>query len=139
METIHLTNENKKIDALSVISDLPENGRYEIIIKETAKDRTPPQNRSLHLYLRMMTKKFNDAGISQAMAFKQFKTGFELPVTEYFLKHVFQTIAEGMVGKKHTSELTTVEMQEVYEVYNLGMGEKFGISLPWPVKKDKQE
>ena len=134
-QSIHITSDNKMVEALNAISELSQDGRYEVIIKKTAKDRTPPQNRSLHLYLRMMTKKFNDAGISQAMAFKQFKTGFELPVTEYFLKHVFQVIAYGMVGKKHTAELTTVEMQEVYDAFNLGMGEKFSISLPWPVKK----
>lgn len=140
METsIHITSETKLTEALNIVAELPSNGRYEIIIKKTIKDRTPPQNRSLHLYLRMITLRFNEAGIDQAMAFQKFKTGFSIPVTEYFLKEVFQTISENMTGERHTSKLSTVQIQEVYEAFNAGMGVKFGISLPWPVKKEKQE
>jgi len=34
--------------------------------------------------------------------------------------------------KKSTTQLTTVEMQEVYEVCNRATAQKLGISIEWP-------
>jgi len=136
-EPIHITTERSKVEAMSAISELPDDGSYEVIIKKTAKDRTGKQNRSLHLYLGMMSKKFNDAGIDQKMACQSFKEGFSIPVTEVFLKQVFQAVAFDMYQKKHTSELTTVEMIKIYDAYNAAMGDRFGVSCLWPVKEDK--
>jgi len=136
--TYHITSTDAQAAALNAISELPDNGRYEVIIKETSKGRSGKQNKSLHLYLRMMTLKFNEAGVDQAMTFQKFRSGFSIPVTEYFLKEVFQTVSEDMTGEKHTSKLTTKQMQEVYEAFNFGMGAKFGLSATWPVKEDKK-
>ena len=136
---IHITSERKKSEALLAIWELPENGRFEVTITETAKSRTDSQNNSLHLYLRKMADKFVESGIDQAMAVSKFKAGFSIPVTEYFLKEVFQQVAKDMTGISRTSALSTVQMQQVYEAYNSAMANKFGISGEWPSKINKEE
>lgn len=139
MKEFHITSDNKLAEALNTVAELPVNGRYEVIIKKTAKDRTYLQNRSLHLYLRMMALKFNEAGIDQRATWEHFKSGFNIPVTEHFLKEIFQSISYDMVGVAHTSKLTTVQMQQVYEAFDMGMNIKFNISLPWPSRLRKAD
>jgi len=135
-EAIHITTERAKAEAINKIANLPTDGRYEVVISETSKTRTNQQNRSLHLYLNMMSLLFSDAGIDQAMTFEKFKRGFHVPVTSEFLKTVFQTISSDMYGTDRTSKLTTKQIKDVYEVFNAGMGQKFGISAPWPSKEE---
>lgn len=133
---IHITSKDSMVEALNIIAELPQNGRFQVIIKESAKTRTLPQNNALHLYLSMMAKKLQDAGHDQAMMCAKFKDGFSIPVTQEFLKEVFQTVSENMYQKRHTSELTTKEMQAVYDAFNNGMGTVFGVSLPWPHREE---
>jgi len=138
-ESYHMTTDQAVSTVMNKIAGLPTNGRYEVIIKKTVRGRTIPQNRSLHLYLSMMAKAFNDAGIDNKMLMKKFKQDFSIPVTATFLKEVFRKIMGGMYDKKSTTELSTTEMTKVYDVFNMGMGEKCGISRPWPHKKEDAE
>jgi hypothetical protein len=80
----------------------------------------------------MMAQGFNEAGLDQRMVIEEFKCDFSIPVTMEFLKEVFRQVSSGMFGKKSTAKLTTVQIQDVYEAFNLGMGQKYGISRPWP-------
>jgi len=137
-QSYHITSNQSISGAINAIVGLPLNGRYEVIIKKTNRSRTTLQNRSLHLYLRQIAKDFNDAGLDQQMVISKFKDGFSLPVTAEFLKEVFRVIMGGMFDKKSTTELTTTEIQEVYETFNFGMAEKYGISRPWPHKENKE-
>ena len=136
-ESYHITSDKAVSEAMNAIAGLPTNGRHRVVIEETKRDRTLPQNRSLHLYLTMMSKAFNDAGIDHKMLMEKFKQEFSIPVTATFLKEVFRKIMSGMYGKQSTAKLTTTEMVKVYDVFNMGMGEKCGISRPWPRKEEK--
>ena len=138
-ESYHITSDPAVSEAMNAIAGLPTNGRYRVVIEETKRDRTLPQNRSLHLYLSMMSKAFNDAGIDQKAVIEKFKKGFSIPVTKIFLKEVFRVIMGGMYDKKSTADLTTTEMPKVYDTFNMGMGEKYGISRPWPRKEEKEK
>ena len=135
----HIVNNQSVAESLSAISVLPTTGRYRVVIEETQKDSTPRQKRSMHLYLSMMAKGFNDAGIDQKAVIEKFKDGFSIPVTQTFLKEVWRIIMSGMFGKTSTTKLTTVETQEIYKTFNLGMAEKYGVSKPWPHIKEKQQ
>jgi len=135
----HIVSDRSVAEALSAISALPTTGRHRVVIEETQKDRTSPQNRSLHLYLTMMANAFNDAGIDNKMLMAKFKQEFSIPVTATFLKEVFRKIMGGMYDKKSTTELSTTEMVKVYDVFNDGLGQKCGISRLWPHKKEEGE
>jgi len=131
-EIYHITSDKTVSEAMSAIAALPTNGRFRVVIEETKKNRTSQQNRSLHLYLTMMARGFNDAGIDILMVMKKFKEGFSIPVTQTFLKAVFKKVMSGMYNKTSTTKLTTVEIQKVYDAFNRGLGEQHGISRPWP-------
>jgi len=135
----HIVSDRTVSDAMNAIAALDTNGRYRVVIEETKKGRTSQQNRSLHLYLTMMANAFNDSGIDNKMLMDTFKQEFSIPVTATFLKEVFRKIMGGMFDKKSTTELSTTEMVKVYDVFNMGMGEKCGISRPWPHKKEDAE
>ena len=133
----HITSENALSTAINAMAGLPLDGRYQVTIKKTSKQRSGKQNNSQHLYLRMMAQAFNDAGLDQRMVINKFSDGFSIPVTMEFLKEVFQQVASGMFDKKSTAELTTVQIQDVYEAFIAGMGQKYGISRPWPHVEEK--
>jgi len=138
-EAFHITTDQSVSEVMNKIAGLPTTGRYEVIIKKTVRGRTSQQNRSLHLYLTMMAGAFQDAGIDNKMLMDTFKQEFSIPVTDTFLKQVFRKIMAGMYGYESTTELSTTEMVKVYDVFNLGLGEKCGISRPWPRKKEEGE
>ena len=98
-------------------------------------DRTSAQNRSLHLYFTLLAKELNDSG--QDMR-KVLKESVEIPWGVVSIKdQMFKPIALAMFGKSSTTELSTKEISEVYEVLNRHTGEKLGISVIWPHEEDK--
>jgi len=96
------------------------------------KQRTLPQNNSLHKYLTELSIGLNDAGFSQLAVMREFKSDFNLPWTMNSLKEVFREIGLIMFDKKSTADLTTIELQEIYRVFSLRFGEISGVSVEWP-------
>lgn len=94
------------------------------------KQRTSPQNRSLHLYFDMLAEKLNESGLDMR---KTLKPGIEIPWTRESVKnHLWRPIQEAMTGKHSTTELDTVDPSAIYEVLNRHLSEKFGVSVEWP-------
>ena len=90
--------------------------------------RTAKQNAALHSTLRRLGDKLNEAGLDCK---KVLKPEIDIPWTLDLVKdQLFNPIAQAMFHKS-SSELTTVEMTEVYEVLNRHMGEKFSIHQEW--------
>ena len=96
------------------------------------KQRTLPQNASLHKYLTELSTGMNDAGYSQRATMEHFKKDFDLPWTMSSLKEIFREIGLIMFDKDSTSKLTTVEMHKVYEVFDMRFSEITGIHVEWP-------
>ncbi len=94
--------------------------------------RTDPQNRSLHKWATLMADDLNDAGMDQRVVMEQFKDGFDVPWTMEAVKHVFRTVAKAMYDVDSTAELTTKQMQSVYEVVDARLSEITGIRHEWP-------
>jgi hypothetical protein len=91
--------------------------------------RSIPQNGSLHQGLRSLGDKFNDAGLDMR---KVLKPAFDIPWTESSVKKfMFNPIAMVMY-EKTSSELSTVEIQEVWKVLIRHTGEKHGVTVDWP-------
>ena len=92
--------------------------------------RTLKQNSSLHLGLRNLADEFNAAGLDMK---KVLKPGVDIPWTEASVKEfMFNPIAAVMFDGRSSSELDTVETQEVWKVLIRHTGEKHGISIDWP-------
>jgi hypothetical protein len=93
-------------------------------------DRTIKQNSSLHKGLRNLADQFNLAGKDMR---KVLKPAVDIPWTSESIKeYMFNPIAGAMFDGRTSSELSTTEIQEVWDVLNRHTGEKHGITVPWP-------
>ena len=93
---------------------------------ENPLKRTDKQNNSIHLWFRQIGEVLNDAGFEQKITI-----GGDIPWTEWSIKVLFVKIAKAMYGKKHTADLTTLELTKVSEVLNRLLGDQ-GIHIPFP-------
>jgi len=91
--------------------------------------RTNQQNKAYWQLLREYSEQFNEAGYD-------FKRVVQLPVRftpenihEYMFKPVMTMLYPDI---KSTTELSTTQMQKVYETFNAAVAEKLKVSLPWP-------
>lgn len=99
------------------------------------RKRTSKQNSSLHVYCRKLADALNNAGLDMR---RVMKPEYELPWSTYSVKDfLWRPIQDAILRKKSTTELTTVETQEVYKVLDANLGEKFGVSIPWPSKESQ--
>ena len=95
------------------------------------EQRTSQQNRSMHLYFAQLAEALNDAGLDMQTTMKHYKV--EVPWTPESVKEViWKLVQDKMFGKRSTTELTTEQVNQVYEVVNrftvkLGME-----SIPFP-------
>ena len=97
--------------------------------------RTPQQNKSLHKYCSMVADEMNAAGYD----FKKAIT-LEIAMTPYLVKeYIFKAIMRAMYNVESTTELTTTQIQKVYETMNYNTGTKFGISMDWPSDESLSE
>ena len=98
--------------------------------------RTTQQNKALHLYLSQVADEMNAAGYDA-------KQVISLPIrlTPELVKDcIFKVIMRAMYPDKESStELSTTEIQNVYETMNAATGEKFGVSLEWPSEESMSE
>ena len=102
-----------------------------------SEPRTALQNKALHPTLRAYAKKLNDAGYDYIDAVQAAKLkGFAVSWTEQNIKGFFDAVTKAMYDKT-SSELTTVEMQEAYEVFAKHMSLLSGVSQAWLSKEEQ--
>lgn len=96
--------------------------------KEKITQRTPTQNNALHLYFEMLAEALNEAGLDMKKMMKA-----DIPWNAYNVKNeLWRPIQEAQLGKKSTTQLTTKDIDKVYETLNRLLGEKKGIHVPFP-------
>ena len=91
------------------------------------KQRTNLQNNSLHRYCRRVAILLNDAGIEQHIFLKD----IEVPHSMESIKSVWKAIEHANTRKTSTTEMSTKECTEIYDIFNRHLS-KFGIHEPWP-------
>lgn len=92
--------------------------------------RTDKQNRSLHLLFKLLAEELNESGLDMR---KTLKPGVEIPWTGDSVKEfLWRPIQEAQLNKKSTTELTTKEIDAVFDTITRHIGEKFGIFVPFP-------
>jgi len=101
----------------------------------TTKSRTPAQNRSLHKWFEELARELNEAGVDQKV-FVEALQGWEIPITPEFLKQVWK-IKQGKMGYgDSTTELSTKQVDEVYDVVNQFVAMNWGVHTPFPSNED---
>ena len=98
------------------------------------KQRTLNQNRAMHKFFEMLAKDLSDAGLDMK---KTLKPGADIPWTPEMVKlMLWKPIQDAMFNKESTTELSTKEVNEVYDVLIRHLGERFNITTEFP-KEDK--
>lgn len=94
------------------------------------KPRTLQQSKALHLYFSHLAEILNDNNLDMR---KVLKPSINIPWTAKSIKeHLWRPIMKIQLGKDSTTELTTKEIDEVYDVINKHLGEQFGITVEFP-------
>ena len=100
------------------------------IYKET---RTSRQNRSVWLYCTLLAEELNNSGTYMVLFF--YKKGAQVSWTkESVMEAIWRPIQIAMFEIKSTTKIKTHQVSEIYEEINRFIGEKFGLSVPFPDK-----
>ena len=97
--------------------------------KET-RQRTDQQNKALHKWYALLSEELNDSGLEMR---KVLKPEIEIRWTPNNIKeYLWRPIQILSVGKKSTKDLTTKEIDLVWNTLNRFLGEKLGVHVPFP-------
>ena len=93
----------------------------------TTKTRTLAQNRSLHLYFKMIADQLNNAGYTFTNPL-----GMEVPFTMELIKEsIVKPTIKGLFNIKSTTKLTTEMINTLIDVFSLEFGKR-GIYVEFP-------
>ena len=90
--------------------------------------RTRQQNKALHKYFALLAEEMNNAGLDMKKVIT-----VDVPWTPATVKQwLWKPVQMAQLEKESTTELTTAEVNKVYETINRLMGDKFGLHVPFP-------
>jgi len=87
--------------------------------------RTNQQNRSLHKLCQQVADTMVEYGLDLNVV-------ADVPATRETVKALFREMGRKMYGKESTADLTTVEIQQVFEVFAKAIGQHTGEPVTWP-------
>lgn len=95
--------------------------------------RTLQQNKSLHKYFDLLANELNDAGLDMKKVIT-----VDVPWSAETIKEwIWKPVQKAQLLKESTTEMTTAEVNKVYETVNRLMAEKFGVSVPFPSDEEQ--
>jgi len=114
-----------------VMTPIEEDKVYEVIEKRMDK-RTVQQSRALHLYCKHVAESLNSKGLGVTAVLKP-----EIQFSMMTIKEtLYKPILSALRGKDSTTQITTSEMNAVYDVMNKALSEKFGIFVSFPSQEE---
>lgn len=94
------------------------------------KQRTLQQNKALHKFFTMLADDLNQSGYDMK---KVLKPGVDIPWNADTVKnYLWRPIQEAQLQKESTTELSTREIDVVYNTLNRHLGDKLGVHVPFP-------
>ena len=100
-----------------------------IDIKKHKNTRTQRQNRAMHKLFREISQQMNEQGLTLQQVLR---SDVETMMTPKLVKEViWRPVQKAMYGKESTTQLTTEEVDKVFDVINKHLG-KHGIHVPFP-------
>lgn len=94
------------------------------------KQRTLRQNRALHKMFTQIAEQLNDSGLDMRRTLKE---DVDIPWTPETVKEfMWRPVQKAQLGKESTTELTTKDIDDVFETLNRYLGEKHGIVVLFP-------
>ena len=98
--------------------------------------RTDAQNRALNLYCQMLADALNDAGYDMKTFLTKFEYRLPVPWTQKSVKEtLWRPIQKAMFDKQSTTDMDTIEPNEVYTALSKAIAEKTGVHVEWPTRE----
>ena len=92
--------------------------------------RSGVQNNSLQLYCQRMADALNDAGFDMKYIMKD---DADIPWSKDSVReHLWMGIQKAVTGQSSTTEPSTIEYVNIYDILNRHMINKHGIAVEWP-------
>lgn len=99
----------------------------------TEKQRTLAQNRAMHLLFRKIAYEFNDRGIEHKVVVNLLEKYATVPWNEVTIKElIWRTLQKALLLKESSTELTTKDIDKVFDVMNREIFVPLGIELDFP-------
>lgn len=98
------------------------------------KQRTTQQNRALHKYCTEVASLLNEHGVSMT----DFVRTVEIDHSMESVKELWRTIARRKFNKGSTADLTTKELDAIYEEVNRHIAQ-WGVHVPFPSNENSLE
>lgn len=94
------------------------------------KQRTLQQNKALWKYFELLAQEFSDHGLDMK---KVLKPEIDIPWNkDTVCEFLFKPIMKAQLGKESTTELTTKEIDQIFDVINKHLGQQFGLHVDFP-------
>ena len=95
------------------------------------KIRTATQNKAIHKLFGEVANEMLDQGIERRTVIEDLgDTG--CPIDAGFVKEVWRAIMYTQTGLQSTTQLSTAQIDKVYDTFNLFLSETYGIHVPFP-------
>jgi len=121
-------------DTLNWMANRKAGEVIEFEVKDNA--RTLKQNRSMHLYFRLLADALNEAGLDMR---KVLKPAIDIPwTTDSVKQHLWKPIQKIMLDTESTTKLNTKGPKDVYLVLDRHIAEKHGIHIEWPCRESQE-
>ena len=92
--------------------------------------RTNLQNNALHRYFRLMSDELNKNGITFKKAVRQ---DFDMMFSELLFKEaIWKPIQKSLFGETSTRELTSKQIDQIYDIINKHFSEIHEMHIPFP-------
>ena len=117
-------------DVYQSLQQVPWEGTHEIVIREVVKGkRTSQQNNAAHLWISQLAAAMADGGLDM-------RTAIHVPIVptpENIKETIIRPVLIAMYpDKTSTTQLSKVEISDLYEQVNAITAERWGISILWP-------
>ena len=92
--------------------------------------RTLQQNKALHQYFRLLAEELNNAGYDMR---RTLKPGVDIPWSSETVKeYLWKPIQNAQLMKQSTKDLTTKEIDLVYDTLNRHLWQTTGVTIEFP-------
>lgn len=97
----------------------------------TEKQRSNSQNKAIHKLFGEVANEMLNKGIERRTVVQDLDS-YSCPIDANFVKEIWRAIQFTQIGKQSTTELTSTEIDKVYETFNRFLAENYAIHVPFP-------
>lgn len=95
------------------------------------KQRTIQQNKAMHKMFGEIANELLNAGVERKTIVEDLDS-YSVPIDPAFVKEIWRAIQYSQTLKTSTTELTTAEIDRVYETFNRFIADNYAIHIPFP-------